>query len=488
MTSLAILGGYGLSVGRRGRRDSPPRRVRGLDRLLHPVRGRFGGGQTPGKRIVGHPGRDGHGARRHARRGRGAQPAPGRRLSPAALSDRRPARRLSSARQASRRSRGRHGRGAGPAARAAPPARPPRRIAARRRRFPSSTTRSSASSRSSSSARRSSTRPRGHGWPAPSVRPHRRDRSAPPGLATWRICWCCTRASWPVARDASRRGAPRESAPASRRRSARGGTQFERLAERAAREGLDSFGSHELPDFAARYREVAADLARARTYRADEADSGTPRTAGSGRPQRALPGRAGHVAAALGRAGARVPGGDHRGAPLRPRRVPRLHRFPPRRGSRSCTSARPWPPSCCRTSCCGEPRPDGTQGRPVAATWRSRPRTAPLMASGIITNNVRVAIACFAGGIFLGVGSLVLLALQRARDRRESPATSPTSGCSDYLLDVHPRPRGARAVRDLGGGRGGVPARTNSSWLRVASRRADALVVSGRQAVRMLGA
>ena len=31
------------------------------------------------------------------------------------------------------------------------------------------------------------------------------------------------------------------------------------------------------------------------------------------------------------------------------------------------------------------------------------------MASGIITNNVRVAIACFAGGIFLGVGSLVLL-------------------------------------------------------------------------------
>ena len=33
----------------------------------------------------------------------------------------------------------------------------------------------------------------------------------------------------------------------------------------------------------------------------------------------------------------------------------------------------------------------------------------PLMASGIITNNVRVAIACFAGGIFLGVGSLVLL-------------------------------------------------------------------------------
>jgi uncharacterized membrane protein SpoIIM required for sporulation len=37
------------------------------------------------------------------------------------------------------------------------------------------------------------------------------------------------------------------------------------------------------------------------------------------------------------------------------------------------------------------------------------PGDRPLMASSIITNNVRVAIACFAGGIFLGVGSLVLL-------------------------------------------------------------------------------
>ena len=48
-------------------------------------------------------------------------------------------------------------------------------------------------------------------------------------------------------------------------------TEFQQLADRAARQGLDSFASHELPDFAARYREVAADLARARTYRVDEA-------------------------------------------------------------------------------------------------------------------------------------------------------------------------------------------------------------------------
>src|SRR4051794_3105276 len=47
--------------------------------------------------------------------------------------------------------------------------------------------------------------------------------------------------------------------------------EFQRLAERAAARGLDSFAAHELPDFAARYREVAADLARARTYGCDEA-------------------------------------------------------------------------------------------------------------------------------------------------------------------------------------------------------------------------
>lgn len=43
---------------------------------------------------------------------------------------------------------------------------------------------------------------------------------------------------------------------------------FQALAERASRDGLDAFAADELPAFARRYREVAADLARARTYRA----------------------------------------------------------------------------------------------------------------------------------------------------------------------------------------------------------------------------
>jgi hypothetical protein len=46
---------------------------------------------------------------------------------------------------------------------------------------------------------------------------------------------------------------------------------FQALAEQATSAGLDSFAPEELPGFAARYREIAADLARARTYRADPA-------------------------------------------------------------------------------------------------------------------------------------------------------------------------------------------------------------------------
>ncbi|MEO8201621.1 MAG: RDD family protein, partial [Gemmatimonadota bacterium] len=44
--------------------------------------------------------------------------------------------------------------------------------------------------------------------------------------------------------------------------------EFRALADRAAKRGLDSLDPAELPEFAARYREVAADLARARTYHA----------------------------------------------------------------------------------------------------------------------------------------------------------------------------------------------------------------------------
>ena len=108
------------------------------------------------------------------------------------------------------------------------------------------------------------------------------------------------------------------------------------------------------------------------------------------------------------------------------------------------------------------------------------------MASGIITNNVRVAIACFAGGVFLGVGSLVLLAYNGLAIGAFAGhfANVGLLGLSPHL---HSRPRGAGAVRDLGRGRGGIPPGALGRGPGTLSR-GDALVVSGRVAVRMVGA
>ncbi len=46
-------------------------------------------------------------------------------------------------------------------------------------------------------------------------------------------------------------------------------SEFQALAEQVTSSGLDSLSAAELPDFATRYREVSADLARARVYGAD---------------------------------------------------------------------------------------------------------------------------------------------------------------------------------------------------------------------------
>ena len=86
----------------------------------------------------------------------------------------------------------------------------------------------------------------------------------------WTICSSCTaskgsgvRAPWH--REGRRRR--RRSPPGS----ARAGTSSGCWPSARPARGLDSFASDELPDFAARYREVAADLARARTYGVDDA-------------------------------------------------------------------------------------------------------------------------------------------------------------------------------------------------------------------------
>jgi uncharacterized membrane protein SpoIIM required for sporulation/uncharacterized RDD family membrane protein YckC len=185
--------------------------------------------------------------------------------------------------------------------------------------------------------------------------------------------------------------------------------EFQRLAERAARVGLDGFQAAELPDFAARYREVAADLARARTYRApatvvtrleslvasghnalyrDERRTGrqvwqfviSECPAGIIQAWRAvllagltfaLPGVAGYLLLK----------------------------------ERPALAEEVLPAVMLERAEAGVERQRGGRGY-----YEAEAQDRPLMASRIMTNNIGVAFSCFAGGAFAGVGSLVLLA------------------------------------------------------------------------------
>jgi uncharacterized membrane protein SpoIIM required for sporulation/uncharacterized RDD family membrane protein YckC len=183
---------------------------------------------------------------------------------------------------------------------------------------------------------------------------------------------------------------------------------FEGIAGRAARRGLDSFSAAELPDFAARYREVAADLARLRTY------GGDPRTVA--RVERLV--AAGHnalyrderrplarVAAVLLR--------DCPAAVWRSRRavaIALVALFGPAVAGYALIRERP--------ALAYELLPDVMIERAEAGAERQAdglgyvevdPAERPFMAVYLINNNVKVAFRCFAGGIFLGVGSLFFL-------------------------------------------------------------------------------
>jgi uncharacterized membrane protein SpoIIM required for sporulation/uncharacterized RDD family membrane protein YckC len=184
--------------------------------------------------------------------------------------------------------------------------------------------------------------------------------------------------------------------------------EFQQLADRAARQGLDSFASHELPDFAARYREVAADLARARTYGVDEATlEHLERLAAAGhnalyRDERGTWRRVWEVLARECPAAIRQARGYIAVACL-------AFLLPAAAGyllmrEQPDLAVDLLPKVMIERADAGAERmAEGRRYVDVAMEDR------PLMASGLITNNVRVAIACFAGGIFLGIGSLVLL-------------------------------------------------------------------------------
>jgi uncharacterized membrane protein SpoIIM required for sporulation len=267
------------------------------------------------------------------------------------------------------------------------------------------------------------------------------------------------------------------------RQAARWG-EFRRLAERAASDGLDSFRPEELPDFAARYREAAADLARARTYGVDRStiaelerlvsaghnalyrdERSTWRTlwhtVSAEFPAAVLQARravllAFFVFAATGAAGYRI----IRDQPLLAEQL--------------------LPEEMLRRADAGHDRT--AQGRKygeVSATDR------PLVASFIIVNNVRVAIVCLAGGVFAGVGSLLVLGFNGLM-LGSFAGHFANKGLLWYLLEFVV----GHGVLEL-----------TAIWVAAAAglllglavvvpgefSRADALVVRGRVAVRMIG-
>jgi len=261
--------------------------------------------------------------------------------------------------------------------------------------------------------------------------------------------------------------------------------QFERLAERAARDGLDSFASHELPDFAARYREVASDLARARTYRADPGVQGRLErlaAAGHNALYRDERGTWGRLWVALAR--------ECPAAVIEARRyvlVAFLTFIVPAAAGFMVLHERPalavelLPDVMLRRAEAGRARKAAGHGYVEVA-----PEDRALMASGIITNNVRVAIACFAGGVFLGVGSLVLLAYNGLAIGAFAGHFA-NVGLLDYLLTFI-LGHGALELFAIwvAGAAGFLLGRSIVAPGTLS--RGDALVVSGRVAVRMVGA
>lgn len=256
---------------------------------------------------------------------------------------------------------------------------------------------------------------------------------------------------------------------------------FRALAERAQHNGLDSFRAEELPDYAARYREVAADLARARTIGAPTATlAELERLVAAGHNSLYRDERKG-----LGRLWA-VLVRECPAAVVRAWRavllaalmfsVPALIGFAVLR-ERPGLAEEVLPEIMLRRA---------EAGKEGGIYFSAESRVRPVLAAAILTNNIRVAITCFAGGIFVGIGSLVLLAFNGLQ---LGMAFGHYANLGAYgLLLEFVIGHGVLEIFSIwvAGAAGFLLGKAILAPGRL--RRTDALIASGRQALLMIGA
>src|SRR6059058_1626267 len=260
---------------------------------------------------------------------------------------------------------------------------------------------------------------------------------------------------------------------------------FRLLAARAERVGLKQLGAAEIPDFAARYREVAADLARARTYGVDpRVLEYLERVVSAG--HNALYGRHTGHRVHVGRLVLRelpaavVAARAYVVAALLAFAVPAMTGY-------LLIRERPAIAEQVLTDEMLARARAGAEHRAQGVGYAQQPSMyLPVIATGIITNNVQVAFLGFAFGITAGIGTVLLLVFNGLYFGAVLGLFA-NYGLAGWLLTFV----AGHGVLELSaifiaGGAGLLVARALLAPGDLTRR--DALVLAGRQAVRLVGA